>query len=138
MRENEKLGYSALEEEMPENEENPFEDIGGSEQSPFSEDKWEENKHPRKENGQFGEGKNTSNKKSSVRQNNVKSRERRPLKMSDYEKAVLRDTVSRNQFNDEETENGYAFRNTSQYKYFVKIDNADLLSYTPIKRWKNK
>ena len=40
LRENDKSGYSALEEEMPENEENPFEDIGGSsnEQNPFSED----------------------------------------------------------------------------------------------------
>ncbi len=58
--------------------------------------------------------------------------------MSNYEKAVLRDAVARNQFNDEEKGNGYAVRNTSQYSYLVKIENADLLSYTPISRSKIK
>ena len=64
LRENEKSGYSALEEEMPESEENPFEDIGGSEQSPFSEDVftldiWKEEEHPRNKNGEFSNGTNS-------------------------------------------------------------------------------
>ncbi len=58
--------------------------------------------------------------------------------MSDTEKAVLRDAVARKLFSEEEKTNGYAIRNTSQYKYWIKIDDAELLSYTPIKRWKNK
>lgn len=58
--------------------------------------------------------------------------------MSDYEKAILRDAVARNQFNDEEKEIGYATRYTSQYKYTLRIDDADTLSYTPIRRWKIK
>lgn len=58
--------------------------------------------------------------------------------MSDYEKAVLHDAIARKQFDDEEKECGYAIRNTSQYSYTVKIDNAEHLSYTPIKRKKIK
>jgi hypothetical protein len=58
--------------------------------------------------------------------------------MSDYEKAVLRDAVARNQFNDEEKESGYAYRYTSQYQYWVKIEDPELLSYTPIRRWNIK
>ncbi len=58
--------------------------------------------------------------------------------MSNYEKAVLHDAVAQKQFDEEEKANGYAMRNTSQYKYWVKIEDADLLSYTPIRRWKNK
>ncbi len=116
-------------------------DNGGSstEQNPFSVDQWKEG-DPRKANGQFGEGGSSSKseKKPSARQNNVKNRERKPLKMSDYEKAVLRDAVARNQFDDEEIAHGYAIRSTSQYKYSVRIDDAELLSYTPIKRWKIK
>lgn len=106
-------------------------------------DQWREENHPRKENGQFGEGNGSNNSsksknKPSERHNRVKNRQRKPLNMSDTEKAVLRDAVARNLFNDEEKENGYAVRNTSQYSYLVKIDNAELLSYTPVSRSKIK
>ena len=40
--------------------------------------------------------------------------------------------------NDEEKESGFATRYTSQYKYTLKIEDPKLLSYTPIRRWKNK
>lgn len=118
-------------------------DDGGSsnEPNPFSFDaEWKESDHPRKKNGQFGKGGGSSAKsnKSSNRHNNVTNRERKPLKLNNSEKAVLRDAVARNQFNDEEKESGYAIRFTSQYKYTLKIDNADILSYTPIRRWKLK
>lgn len=76
LRENEKAGYSALEEEMPESEENPFEDIGGSsnEQSPFSEDVftldvWKEEEHPRNKNGEFSNG--TNSETVSISKNNI-------------------------------------------------------------------
>ena len=99
---------------------------------------WKESDHPRKENGEFTNGSNSSSSKNkpSERHNRVRNRQRKPLNMSNTEKAVLRDAVARNQFNDEEKESGYATRYTSQYSYLVKIDNADLLSYTPISRSK--
>lgn len=145
--EDEDSGFNTLTGEIPEDdiefgEEEPSDNGGSSnEQNPFSEDaEWKESEHPRKKNGQFGKGSSNSsnNKKTSDRHNRVKSRERKPLKISNYEKAVLRDAVARNQFNDEEKESGYATRYTSQYKYTLKIDNADILSYTPIRKWKNK
>jgi hypothetical protein len=105
-------------------------------------DQWKEEDHPRKENGQFGKGNGSksfkSKNKPSERHNRVKNRERKPLNISETEKAVLRDAVARNLFNDEEKENGYATRYTSQYKYTLRIEDAELLSYTPIRRWKNK
>lgn len=63
LRQDEKSGYNVLAEEM-EGEplgagmNDPFSDFGGSEnqQGPFSVDEWKEEDHPRKENGQFGEG----------------------------------------------------------------------------------
>lgn len=116
---------------------------GNTSQNPFkSIDQWEEG-DPRRENGQFGEGngnKSSSKKqnKPSQRHNRVKGRQRKPLNLNDTEKAVLRDAVARNQFNDEEKESGYATRYTSQYKYTLRIEDPKLLSYTPIRRWKNK
>lgn len=62
LRNDAKSGYNALTEEMqgdPAENDDPFGDLlGGSEtpQNPFSGDEWEESKHPRKENGQFGKG----------------------------------------------------------------------------------
>ncbi len=61
LREDENSGYNTLSEEMEGEpvENDPFGDLmGGSPngQSPFNTDEWEESKHPRKENGQFGKG----------------------------------------------------------------------------------
>ena len=141
-------GFNDITDELPEGEETSFfgeeepEGNGNTQQDPFSEDaEWKESDHPRKKNGQFGNGGGSSSKserKPTERHNRVKTRQRKPLSMSNYEKAVLRDAVARNQFNDEEKGNGYAVRNTSQYSYLVKIENADLLSYTPISRSKIK
>ena len=141
-------GFNDITDELPEGEETSFfgeeepEGNGNTQQDPFSIDaEWKESDHPRKKNGQFGNGGGNSSKserKPTERHNRVKTRQRKPLSMSNYEKAVLRDAVARNQFNDEEKGNGYAVRNTSQYSYLVKIENADLLSYTPISRSKIK
>lgn len=97
---------------------------------------WNESDHPRKENGQFGKGGggSVSNKKPSERHNRVKSRERKPLKVSDYEKTVLRDTVARHNFTNDKKAVGYAKRCTYNYLYTVQIDDANSLMYTPIKR----
>lgn len=63
IREDINSGYNTLSEEMEgegvNEEQDPFADLmggGSNEQNPFNGDEWEENKHPRKENGQFGEG----------------------------------------------------------------------------------
>jgi phage-related protein (TIGR01555 family) len=138
-------GFNDIEDDLPEDDE-PFnfgeeeqEGNGETPQDPFSMDEdWKESDHPRKENGEFTNGSNSSSSKNkpSERHNRVRNRQRKPLNMSNTEKAVLRDAVARNQFNDEEKESGYATRYTSQYSYLVKIDNADLLSYTPISRSK--
>jgi hypothetical protein len=140
-------GFNDIADDLPEDDE-PFnfgeeeqEGNGETPQNPFSMDEdWKESDHPRNENGEFTNGSNSSSSKNkpSERHNRVRNRQRKPLNMSNTEKAVLRDAVARNQFNDEEKESGYATRYTSQYSYLVKIDNADLLSYTPIRRWKNK
>ena len=69
IREDINSGYNALSEEMEgePNEQDPFNDILGgnsTEQAPFNLDEWEESKHPRKENGQFGKGSGNGEKKS--------------------------------------------------------------------------
>ena len=139
-------GFNDITGELEEGEEFSFSDEpdGGSsnEQNPFkSKDQWEEG-DPRRANGQFGEGNGSNSSKGknkpSERHNRVKSRQRKPLNLSDTEKAVLRDAVARNQFNDEEKESGYATRYTSQYKYTLRIEDPELLSYTPVRRWKIK
>lgn len=150
LREDENSGYNTLSEEMEGEglENDPFNDIDGgssNEQDPFSMDtlcldEWHEEDHPRNKKGEFTNGSNSSssNNKSSERHNSVKKRQRKPLNISNIEKAVLRDAVARNQFNDEEKECGYAIRYTSHYKYTLKIENAELLSYTPVRRWNIK
>lgn len=140
-------GYNDITGELEDDENFSFADEeqegnGNTQQDPFrSQDKWEEG-DPRRANGQFGNGNGSKSSKKqnkpTERHNRVKNRQRKPLNLNDTEKAVLRDAVARNLFNDEEKENGYATRYTSQYKYWVKIDDADTLSYTPIRRWKNK
>ncbi|MBR2526582.1 DUF1073 domain-containing protein [bacterium] len=123
-------------------EEYPEEEQGGSEtsQSPFkSQDKWEEG-DPRRANGQFGEGSGESsseNYKPSERHNRVKNRPRKSIRLPYNEHKRLETAIFENQFNDKEKESGVAIRFTSDYKYMVKIDNADDLSYTVIQRWKN-
>lgn len=70
LREDEESGYNTLSEKMEGEplENDPFADLtGGGKNSTnfFNVDEWEESKHPRKENGQFGEGGNSSENKKS-------------------------------------------------------------------------
>lgn len=103
LREDEKSGYNALAEEMegeglPE-EGDPFADFeGGSRnpQDPFSQDEWEESKHPRKENGQFGEGGGSSGVEKSSKRDKIKNRERKEVKLPKEEYAQVMHELNTN------------------------------------------
>ena len=84
LREDINSGYNTLSEEMEGEpiETDPFSDlIGGSEipQSPFNSDEWEESKHPRKENGQFGEG-GSGKVEKSQRSDKIRKRTRKEVR----------------------------------------------------------
>lgn len=82
IRADEKSGYNSLSEEMegePIDEEDPFKDL-------IAADEWEENKHPRKDNGQFGEGGGVS--KFSKR-DKIKNKERKEVRLPKEEYAQV-------------------------------------------------
>lgn len=108
IRADEKSGYNALAEEMEGEglEADPFGDIdGGSEnsQNPFNQDEWEESKHPRKENGQFGAGGGTSSGKveKSSKRDKIKNRERKEVKLPKEEYAQVMHELNTNLSKDE-------------------------------------
>ncbi len=104
-------------------------------------DEWEESKHPRKKNGQFGEGGESSKrKKTSERQNRVKKRPRNPVKLPKEDAGVIHHNIVDFGFKDFEKNSGIAKRFSANYGVTVKINNADIenLSYTIIKKWKLK
>ena len=140
LREDVNSGYNALSEEMPESEDFEF---GGSEtsQSPFSEDEWEESKHPRKANGQFGKGgSSSSSKKTSERQNRVKNRPRKTLSLPKEDAGVIYHNIATFGFTDDEIKDKTTTRFSANYGVTVQINNADPenLSYTIIRKWKLK
>lgn len=108
IRADEKSGYNALAEEMEGEgiESDPFGDIDGgseTEQIPFSQDEWEESKHPRKENGQFGEGGGTTSGKveKSSKRDKIKNRERKEVKLPKEEYAQVMHELNTNLTKDE-------------------------------------
>lgn len=101
LREDINSGYNTLSEEM-EGEplgNDPFADlIGGSEttQSPFSSDEWEESKHPRKENGQFGEGGSSGKVEKSQRSDKIRKRTRKEVQLPKDEYARVMSELNTN------------------------------------------
>ena len=87
IREDINSGYNALSEEMEgePNEQDPFNDILGgnsTEQAPFNLDEWEESKHPRKENGQFGKGSGNGEQENIKTSNKEKERKIKSIKIN--------------------------------------------------------
>lgn len=100
LREDEKSGYNTLSEEMEVEpvENDPFADILGSgenSQSPFSGDEWEESKHPRKENGQFGEG-GSGKVEKSQRSDKIRKRTRKEVQLPKDEYARVMSELNTN------------------------------------------
>lgn len=105
LREDANSGYNALAEEMPEGlqESDPFADlIGSSEnsQAPFSMDDWNESDHPRKDNGQFGEGGSAGVEKSS-KSDKIKTRTRKEVQLPKDEYAQVIHELNTNLTNDQ-------------------------------------
>ena len=101
LREDVNSGYNTLSEEM-EGEplgNDPFADLlGGSEtpQNPFSGDEWEESKHPRKENGQFGEGGSSGKVEKSQRSDKIRKRTRKEVQLPKDEYAQVMSELNTN------------------------------------------
>lgn len=100
LREDVNSGYNTLSEEMEGEpiENDPFADlIGGGEnsQSPFSGDEWEESKHPRKENGQFGEG-GSGKVEKSQRSDKIRKRTRKEVQLPKDEYARVMSELNTN------------------------------------------
>lgn len=102
LRADEKSGYNALSEEISEQEAaDPFSDLlGVSENShaPFSvADAWEESKHLRKKNGQFGEGAGSSKKiENSARRDKINKRTRKEVQLPKDEYARVMSAIRTN------------------------------------------
>lgn len=101
LREDINSGYNTLSEEMEGEplENDPFADlIGGSEttQSPFNSDEWEESKHPRKENGQFGEGGSSGKVEKSQRSDKIRKRTRKEVQLPKDEYARVMSEINTN------------------------------------------
>lgn len=101
LREDINSGYNTLSEEMEGEpvENDPFADILGSgenSQSPFSGDEWEESKHPRKENGQFGEGGGSGKVEKSQRSDKIRKRTRKEVKLPKEEYARVMSELNTN------------------------------------------
>lgn len=72
--------------------------MGGGEnsQSPFSGDEWEESKHPRKKNGQFGEGGSSGKVEKSQRSDKIRKRTRKEVQLPKDEYARVMSEVRTN------------------------------------------
>ena len=162
----ENSGYNGIDEEM---QEEPFEDEteeeekdnngnggyftkerlkdtegnGETQQNPFSLDKeWKESDHPRKENGQFGEGGSSSKseKKPSARQSRVKNRQRKPVILPKEDMGAIHHNIETFGFTEDETKSSTAIRFSAMYGVIIKINDASAenLSYTIVRKWKLK
>ncbi len=100
LREDEESGYNTLSEEMEGEplENDPFADmLGGGENSTnfFNSDEWEESKHPRKENGQFGEG-GSGKVEKSQRSDKIRKRTRKEVLLPKDEYARIMSELNTN------------------------------------------
>ena len=128
LRADEKSGYNVLSEEAPEQEEaDPFGDLtGGSEnpQAPFSvEDAWEESKHPRKDNGQFGEGSGGKVEKSS-RRDKIDSSKYKPIQISQNEYGMVFHALKTNF---PKMKNGRITKDIGDHTYTMQYKNGDFI-----------
>lgn len=101
LREDINSGYNTLSEEMEGEpvENDPFADLIGSssnEQNPFSGDEWEESKHPRKENGQFGVGGSSGKVEKSQRSDTIRKRTRKEVQLPKDEYARVMSELNTN------------------------------------------
>jgi uncharacterized protein len=138
LREDENSGFHVLTEEMqgePADEEEPF-DLGGGEtaQSPFSADEWKEGDHPRKDNGQFGEGQNDKNKNYVERkpQYPTKTEILKGVKIENSEKGIIRDNLNRRLAGKKSIKGKIIRCRTANYLYVIKVLDYD--KYIPIRR----
>ena len=65
-------------------------------QNPFSGDEWEESKHPRKENGQFGEGGSSGKVEKSQRSDKIRKRTRKEIQLPKDEYARVMSELNTN------------------------------------------
>lgn len=120
---------------LPE-EGDPFGDFeGGSEnsQDPFSTDEWEENKHPRKANGQFGEGGSSSGVEKSSKRDKILKRTRKEVQLPKNEYSQVMHELNTNlpkELKDMKTFN----RSIGNYTY--KILNSGFNNYKIIGKTK--
>lgn len=120
LREDVNSGFNTLTEEM-EGESDPFKDIfGGGEnsQSPFSLDEWNESEHPRKANGQFGEGGSAGVEKSTKR-DKIKSRERKEVQLAKDEYAQVMHELNTN-LTEEQRKKKLISKNIGNFKYTIQ------------------
>ena len=100
LREDINSGYNTLSEEMEGEpvENDPFADLlGGGENSTnfFNSDEWEESKHPRRENGQFGEG-GSGKVEKSQRSDKIRKRTRKEVRLPKDEYARVMHELNSN------------------------------------------
>lgn len=132
LREDINSGYNTLSEEMEGEpiETDPFSDlIGGSEiaQSPFSGDEWEESKHPRKENGQFGEGGGGSGKvEKSQRSDKIRKRTRKEVQLPKDEYAKVMSELNTNLTKEQRKKKSIT---KAIGNYIYKIENKGFNNY---------
>lgn len=129
LREDEESGYNTLSEEMEGEplENDPFADlIGGSEnpQSPFNGDEWEESKHPRKENGQFGEGGGSSKVEKSQRSDKIDSSKYKPIQISQSEYGMVFHAMKTNF---PKMKNGRITKDIGNHTYTMQYKNGDFI-----------
>lgn len=150
LKEDEDSGFNTLSDEIPEDNE-PFdfgeeqEGNGETLQNPFSMDKeWNESDHPRKDNGQFGEGSGSKSTKSknkpSERHNRVKSRQRKPVRVPKEDMGAIHHNIVEYGFKDFEKQRSTATRFGANYGVSIRINDAtpENLSYTVVRKWKLK
>ena len=131
LREDEESGYNTLSEEMEGEplENDPFADlIGGSEnpQSPFNGDEWEASKHPRKENGQFGEGGGSSKVEKSQRSDKIRKRTRKEVQLPKDEYAKVMSELNTNLTKEQRKKKSIT---KAIGNYIYKIENKGFNNY---------
>ncbi len=89
-------------------------------------DDWDESKHPRKENGQFGEGSGSDKVEKSSKRDKIKNRERKEVRLSKEEYAHVMHELNTNL--PKELKNMKVF-NRSIRNYTYKVKNNGFNNY---------